>query len=136
MGERKGDARIYDAIKGRSALGYGAVIEAVREVLESEVPGLDSVRSGEILLDVPRAQREDSRGRILVYADPPDPAYLDELHKASPVLQNLGQSFELFVKRMRFFIHPRIMKKIDGHDGRIHEALLERLRSDAQEGRL
>jgi hypothetical protein len=100
-------------------------------VLEAVLPGLHA-RPGEVLLDLQRVRREDLDGKILVYSDSPGATYLGELSKISPVLDGLEQQFDLYAKRLRIFIHPRLQEEIAaaGLQEKAHEATLDMLRSE------
>lgn len=130
---RVNDAQIYQLVSSQSPLLDADFAKMIAGVLNEVVPGVNP-RPGEILLDVPRARREESEGKVLVYSDPPDTAYLGDLSQASPVLNNLTQSFELYVKRLRVFIHPRIHALVLPKSEQVHKALLTRLRADAKAG--
>lgn len=132
---RSQDAAIYNRIQGRSPLDDASIVSVVADAIRGQIPSI-RIQPGEILLDVPRANRESSKGKVIVYADPPDAVSIGDIVTASPVLQNLGQSFELYVKRLRIFVSPGLSRVVGERHVEVHHAVLERLRSEAQEGRL
>jgi hypothetical protein len=128
---RADDRKIYEAARAHSPFDDSVVFNIVKEELESLSPGLH-VSPGEVLLDLPRARREDSPGRIIVYADEPDADRVGELMKISPVLNGLDTAFDQYVKRMRVFIHPRLAGELQGSMNEAHARILGRFREQVR----
>jgi hypothetical protein len=135
VSDRHADAKVYAKLSQRSPFLDRAVYEVVASVIDEFAPGLH-VRAGEILLDVPRFDRDDSLGNVFVYSDPPDATSLGDLFEASPILGKLKLSRDYYVKRLRFYVHPRVHQGLRTHQQALHGALLARLRLDVSEGRL
>jgi hypothetical protein len=127
---RQPDYRIFERLRALSPLKDHVVCGIIAEVLESVVPGL-RIRAGEVLLDLPRARREDAGGRVLVYTDD-GREQLGELFTISPVMEQHRESFELHVKRLRVFLHPRVYAELEdrGKIGIAYEQCLARLREE------
>ena len=108
---RQPDFKIFERVRGKSPLKDHEVCNLITEVLH----GLDAslgIRPGEVLLDIPRARREESGGLVLVYTDDGH-QFLDGLFEISALLQGHKESFELNVKRMRIFLHPRVYAQLE-----------------------
>ena len=67
-------------------------------------------RPGDVLVDLPRRHREESGGRAIVYADDLREK-LGDLYQVSPVMASMKDSFDLFAKRLRIFIHPQCLRR-------------------------
>ena len=135
VNDRQGDAKVYAKLSQRSPLRDSDVYDVLKSVIESYAPGLD-IKPGEVLLDVPRFDREDTTGHIYVYSDLPDAKPLGDLFDASPILGKLRLARDYYVKRLRFYVHPRVHQGLRTYQTSLHDALLERLRADVGEGRL
>lgn len=129
LDSRSRDRFIYEGLIRRSSLEDMRVCQDVAGALEAVKPGL-GVRPGEVLLDLPRVRREEIGGKLLVYADDPGAELLGELSAISPVLAGLQQQFDLYAKRLRIFVHPRLDRELEGIRERVYEVILEMLRSE------
>jgi hypothetical protein len=89
------------------------------------------IKPGEVLLDIPRARREEGGGKVLVYTDDRR-EQLGELFTISPFMEQHRESFELHVKRLRVFLHPRVYDELEdkGVLERAYDQTLQRLRSE------
>jgi HD superfamily phosphohydrolase len=131
---RGSDRYIYEGLRRRSPLDDDQVCEKVARVLESLKPGL-RVLPGEVLLDLPRVRREESGGKVLVYADEPGAELIGDLFTISPVLSGLQEQFDFYAKRLRIFIHPRLEHELEGIQEKAHRQVLDMLRDDFDGGR-
>lgn len=98
-------------------------------MLETIKPGLH-IRPGEILLDLPRVRREETGRKLLVYADRPGAELIGEVSSISPLLNKLKDQFDLYAKRLRIFVHPRVDRELEGLQEHAHRAVLEMLRRE------
>jgi HD superfamily phosphohydrolase/tRNA A-37 threonylcarbamoyl transferase component Bud32 len=122
ISNRQPDYKIFERLRALSPLKDHQVCGIIAEVLESVVPGLE-IRPGEVLLDVPRARQEEAGGRVLVYTDD-GREQLGELFTISPFMEQHRESFELHVKRLRVFLHPRVYDELQDR-GRLSTAYLQ-----------
>lgn len=133
------DHQIFEAANRYSALDEDRFCAVAATVLNNRFPTM-KVRPGEILLDLPRASKEESDGRIFVYADEPGAEYIGELggpRSVSPLLgPTLSMSFDLYVKRMRMFIHPRVYRFIGQDFSSVHSEVLDNYREQVRGGRI
>lgn len=127
---REPDGRIFDNIRGRSALQESDVLRTIEDALCAIAPKI-SIAAGDLLLDLPRPAREEAGGQVLVYTDDGS-QFMNELFTASPLLQSQRDAFELHVKRMRIFVSPRVYESLASRDlvEKAHDACLEALRSE------
>ncbi|WP_346957995.1 protein kinase [uncultured Arthrobacter sp.] len=127
---RSPDRRVFQQLRRMSAFDDSTVTDLIRDALQQVHPGLN-VRPGEVLLDIPRPNREEAGGQILVYTDDGREA-IGDLFKISPFLEKQRESFELHVKRMRVFIHPRLHQTLSeaGNLDRAYSAALAVLRDE------
>jgi hypothetical protein len=127
---RKPDHKIFERVQGLSPLDDDQVLATIRQALQDVVPGL-TIRRGELLLDLPRQRREEAGGSVLVYTDD-GTTLMGDLFEISPFLENHKESFELNVKRMRVFLHPRLDAEIRkaGASSKAYEACLAALRKE------
>jgi uncharacterized protein len=133
LDSRSQDRFIYEGLRGRSALDDVRVCESVARALERVKPGL-RVRPGEVLLDLPRVRREEIGGRLLVYADDPGAELLGDLSNISLVLAALREQFDLYAKRLRIFVHPRLYRELEDVQQSAYQEVLDMLRSDFDGG--
>jgi HD superfamily phosphohydrolase len=127
---REPDHKIFERLRAKSPLGDDQVCDLVAEVLEEVAANL-VIRPGEVLLDLPRARREEAGGRVLVYTDDRR-EQLGELFTISPFLEQHRESFELHVKRLRVFLHPRVYNYLEAEGvlGVAYDECLHRLRAE------
>ena len=126
---RARDRVIFEGLRDRSPVDDRDFCRDIAEQLESAFDGL-SIAPGEVLLDMPRRNREELGGKVLVYSDEPTD-YLGELFTISPVLRGLSEAFDVYAKRLRLFVHPRVADQLEGEDEhqRAYETILDYLRS-------
>lgn len=122
---RRKDHTIFSKIANRSALRDFEISNLVASTIETVMPEL-KIHPGEVLVDVPRVNRGDPNGKILVYSD--EDEYLEDLFIASPLLSQNKSAYELYVKRMRVFIHPRVATKLGRRMTDARHAVLVALR--------
>src|SRR6185312_9003822 len=127
---REPDHKIFEQVRSVSPLDDGKVLKTVKRSLDDVLPGMN-IQDGELLLDLPRPRREEAGGAVLVYTDDGE-GYMGDLFAISPFLENHKQSFELYVKRMRVFIHPRIYDALEqgGLLKRAYDSCLNTLRKE------
>lgn len=127
---REPDHRIFERVRGISPLDDSSLLKTVGRVVESHCSGLH-LKPGELLLDLPRPRREEAGGQVLVYTDD-GASFMGELFSISPFLSQHRESFELNVKRMRVFVHPRVYEQLtsEGKLQNIYDACLDELRSE------
>jgi len=125
---RDPDYQIFSRIQRMSPLNDEEVTNLVADVLRSVDTGM-RIMPGEILVDLPRAPRDETQGKVLVYTDDTF-EYMGELFDISPNLQQHQQSFDQYVKRMRIFLHPRVYLRLyrGGALQNAYSAVLEALR--------
>jgi HD superfamily phosphohydrolase len=124
---RAHDHYIFEALQRRSPMDDSSICNEIALVLSSLLPN-EAISPGDVLIDLPRREREELGGVALVYADEPR-EFVGELFSVSPVLSQLREAFDLFAKRMRVFVHPRIWESFGADQTVAHNAVLERLRT-------
>ena len=127
---REPDHKVFETIRGMSPLDDRKVVKTVERALTAILPDLD-IKPGEVLLDLPRPRREETTGEVLVYTDMGD-QLIGELFSVSPILEKQKDSFELNVKRLRIFLHPRLEKRIQeaNAETQAYKVSLEALRKE------
>lgn len=103
--ERAGDEGIYRYLSTWTTLQLMDLTDELRLHLESELKR--PIVSGDILIDLPRREREEMGGHVIVWSDD-GREILGDLNKISPIVQVLHNSFDLYAKRLRVFLHPRL----------------------------
>jgi hypothetical protein len=130
IASREPDHKIFERLRAMSPLKDDQVCNLISEVLREVCPDI-TIRPGDVLLDLPRARREEAGGRVLVYTDDKR-EQLGDLFTISPYLEQHRESFELHVKRLRVYIHPEVYDELDSR-GRLQAAYdrsLEILRAE------
>jgi HD superfamily phosphohydrolase len=124
---RRGDSFIYSELSGKTTLDLNAVAESIRKAITDglRIP----TRPGDILVDLPRRHREESGGRAVVYADDRR-ENIGDLYQISPVMASMKDSFDLFAKRLRIFIHPQCLREATVEKSLIRARILEYLREN------
>ena len=121
---RRGDEPIYSELSGKTTLALNDVAEDIRMVLTNYLH--INTRPGDVLVDLPRRRREESGGRVVVYSDDRR-ENLGDLYLFSPILTSIKDSFDLFAKRLRVFIHPECLRSADVEKSVIRERILAHL---------
>lgn len=127
---RKDDHKVYENVRSKSPLDDQKVVASITRALTSLHPEL-KIAEGEILLDLPRERREDASGKVLIYTDDGS-EFMGDLFSISPLLQQQRESFELNVKRMRVFLHPRLYEELStaGQLAHAYDSCLDTLRGE------
>jgi HD superfamily phosphohydrolase len=124
---RRGDASIYTELSGKTTLDLNAVAESMRTAIGDDL-GIPT-RPGDILVDLPRRRREESGGRAVVYADDRR-ENLGDLYQVSPLMASMKDSFDLFAKRLRIFIHPQCLREATVEKSLIRAWILDYLKEN------
>jgi HD superfamily phosphohydrolase len=122
---RRGDESIYVELSGKTALDLNDVAKDIRMMMADELHV--STRPGDILVDLPRRRPEGSSGRVVVYSNDRRER-LGDLYQASPEVAYTKDSFALFARRLRVFIHPECLRSSTAEKAVIRDRMLGHLR--------
>jgi HD superfamily phosphohydrolase len=118
--------RLHNELFMRRADDIDALVVSCEEALRDA--GVENVRRGDVIIDVPLKGRESLGTPIRVYGDfvSADGTSLDV---ASPLLSKLSDEFLLHVKKSRVFVHPGIDLQLAERRPAIRQLLREVLSS-------
>lgn len=110
----KGDPGVHGEIFDRLASRRPDAVLDAANVARTEISEFlgESIRSGDVLLDVPLKERGRAKTRVLVYLAKGESEPKD-LTEASPVVSSLAPEYDTHVRKARLYVHPELRSKLD-----------------------